>query len=511
MPIKLPWLKGVFPALVTPFVNKTEELDEEAYRRLIRHVLPHVDGLVTSGTTGEFPYLTRAEQRRLVELGVEEAGGKPVIAGCGASSTREALALARDAKAAGAAAALIVTPYFLHPSDKGVYQHFYDIATGVALPIILYNIPQVVDRYLPRTVVEDLADLPNVVALKDSSGDLTYTMEVLEYAGDRIDLFVGHDEVVLPALAGGVSGMILASAQVYPEVWQEVIRLAGEGRLEEARARQRSVQKLSRIFCRHGGGVAVKAALKMMGLDMGPPRRPLKAVGGALIHETRAEIQLELEKLGKIPAEETAFEYPAGPLAARFGDLEIAPETIAAQGLRVGSGAAGEGLNKVQIDLIAGGKETALGDAYALQLTYPLHGREALTGILEPGLTVRPATLILPTLPQKNLRQATMIYGPTQAALGRAIVDALEAGHIPPAAVDGEVMIALVTVHPRALDRHALYQSVHAAASLALAQVFSGCRMQDARGRKQEAGDGGAEEQRSKGQEARGRMQGAGR
>ena len=476
MPIKLPWLKGVFPALVTPFVNKTEEVDEAAYRRLIRHVLPHVDGLVTSGTTGEFPYLTRPEQRRLVEIGVEEGGGKPVIAGCGASSTHEALALARDAREAGASAALIVTPFFIHPSDKGVYQHFYDIATGVDLPIILYNIPQVMDRYLPRTVVEDLADLPNVVALKDSSGDLTYTMEVLEYAGDRIDLFVGHDEVVLPALAGGVSGVILASAQVYPEVWQEVIRLAGEGHLQEARALQRRVQKLSRIFCRHGGGVAVKAALKMMGLDMGPPRRPLKATGGALIHETRAEIQLELEKLGKVPVEDVPFEYPGGPLAARFGDLEITPDVIAIHRLRVGSGMAGEGLNKVQIDLIAGGKETALGDAYALQLTYPLHGREALTGILEPGLTVRPSTLILPALPQKNLRQANMIYGPTQSALGRAIVDALEADRIPPAAVDDEVMIALVTVHPRALDRHALYQSVHAAASQALVQVFSGSR-----------------------------------
>jgi 4-hydroxy-tetrahydrodipicolinate synthase len=473
MPIKLPWLKGVFPALVTPFVKKTEAVDEEAYRRLIRACLPHVDGLVTSGTTGEFPYLTREEQRRLAEIGVEEAGGKPVIAGCGASSTQEALTLTRDAKEAGASAALIVTPYFLHPSDKGVFQHFHDIATGVDLPIILYNIPQVMDRYLPRTVVEDLADLPNVVGLKDSSGDLTYTMELLEYVGDRIDLFVGHDEVVLPALAGGVSGMILASAQVYPEVWQEVLRLAGEGQLAEARALQRDVQKLSRIFCRYGGGVAVKAALKMMGLDVGPPRKPLKSVGGALIHETRAEIRLELEKLGKIPVEESVFAYPDDPLAARFGDLEITPEMVAAQGMHVGSGTAGEGLNKVQIDLIAGGKETALGDAYALQLTYPLHGREALTTILEPALTVSPATLLLPALPQKNLRQANMIYGPTQSALARAIVDALEAGRIPPTAVDDEVMIALATVHPRALDRHALYHSVHAAATQALAQAFA--------------------------------------
>jgi len=472
MPIKVPWLKGVFPALVTPFESGSEAVDEEAYRRLIRHALPNVDGIVTSGTTGEFPYLTREEQRRLVEIGVEEADGKPVVAGCGASSTQEALTLARDARDAGASAALIVTPYFLHPSDKGVYQHFYDIATAVDLPIILYNIPQVMDRYLPRTVVEDLADLPNIIGLKDSSGNLTYTMEVLEYAGDRIDVFVGHDEVVLPALAGGVSGMILASAQVYPEVWQEVIRLLGAGQVDDARAKQRKVQKLSRIFCRHGGGVAVKAALKMMGLDMGPPRRPLKSVGGALIHETRAEIRLELEKLAKVPIGGTAFQYPDGPLAERFNDLEIAADDIVEHGLRIGSGVAGQGVNQVQIDLIAGGKETPLGDAYALQMTYPFHRREALTAILEPALTVRPSTLLLPTLPQRNLRQANMIYGPAQSALGRAIVDALESQHIPQQAVDDDVMIALVTLHPRAMNRHALAQSVHAAASQAIDQAF---------------------------------------
>jgi formaldehyde-activating enzyme len=328
------------------------------------------------------------------------------------------------------------------------------------------------DRYLPRTVVQDLADLPRVVALKDSSGDLSYTLEVLEYAGDRIDVFVGHDEVVVPALAAGVSGVILASGNVYPEAWQKILRLAAEGRYAEARERQRAVQKLSRIFCRHGGGVPVKAALRLMGLDMGPPRRPLKAVGGALLHETRAEIRLELEKLGKITPLEEPFSYPSGPVVDRFGDLEIGPRAIAAHNLRAGSGRAGSGLDEVQIDLLAGPKSSPLGDAYALQLTYPLHGREALTAILEPGLTVRPATLLLPSVPQRNLRQANMIYGPAQAALGRAIVEALEEGRIPTQAVKGEVMIAVTTVHPRALDRHKLFSSVHAAAGQAIAQAF---------------------------------------
>ena len=283
---------GVNPALVTPFAPD-QSVDDEAFRRLIRHVIDHVDGLVPCGTTGEFNYLTPEENRRLVRIAVEEAKGKPVIAGTGAAGTRLALDLARSAQEAGATACLIVTPYFMHPSDKGIYQHFYEIARALPdMPIILYNIPQVVDAYLPRRVVEDLADVPNIVGLKDSSGNLTYTMEILEFAGDRINVLVGHDEVVLNALAGGVSGMILASAQVYPEVWQQIVQAMRSGDLETARALQRRVQKLSRIFCRYGGGVAVKAALKLMGIDAGRPRSPLKGVGGALIHEDLSLIHI---------------------------------------------------------------------------------------------------------------------------------------------------------------------------------------------------------------------------
>ncbi len=468
---RLPFSPGVFPALVTPF-DKDEGVDESAFRALIRHVIDDVDGLVPCGTTGEFPYLAVEEQKRLVEIAVEEAKGKPVIAGAGAPSTRQAIELAQNAQEVGASACLVVTPYFLHPSDKGVYQHFYELAQTVDIPIILYNIPQVVDAYLPRTVVEDLADVDNIVGLKDSSGDLTYTMEVLEMVQGRIDVFVGHDEVVLPALAGGCSGMILASANVFPEIWQRIFKAVREGDLATARMLQMRVQKLARIFCRHGGGVAVKAALNMMGVKVGRPRRPLKPTGGALLHETRAEIQLELEKLGKIEASGSEFRVSSDALEERFGDVGLSAEVIRAAGLRLGSGSAGEATEQVQLDLVAGSKAGPLGDAFAYQLTYPLHRREALTTILEPNLTVRPPTLILPALEQKNLRQANMIYGPTQAAVAKAIVDALEQGVIPEAAMDQEVMIVLATVHPRALDRHALYKNVYAAMGAAIGQAF---------------------------------------
>ena len=458
---------GVNPALVTPF-GRDGGMDEEAFRRLIRHCLPHVDGLVPCGTTGEFPYLKPEENRRLVEIAVEEAGGKPVIAGTGAESTTKAIELARGAKEAGAAACLIVTPYFLHPSDKGIYQHYYQIAKTLDIPIILYNIPQVVDAYLPRRVVEDLADIPNIVGLKDSSGNLTYTMEILEYAGDRINVLVGHDEVVLNALAGGVHGMILASAQVYPEVWQKVLAAVRAGDLDKARGLQRSVQKLSRIFCRMGGGVAVKQALRMTGIDAGVPRRPLKAVGGALIHEDRAEIELELEKLGKISSPQVEHHLPGGPLVERFQGVGLSRATVETSGMACGSAQAGEGLEAVQADLVCGAKAGPMAEAWAYQLTYPRHGYEALTTILEPNLTVRPSTLIIPTNELKNLRQANMIYGPTQSGVAKAVVDGLIKGVVPESMMHSHLVIVQMAVHPRALDRQVLHKNAYAAAACAL-------------------------------------------
>jgi len=463
---------GVNPALVTPFA-KDQSLDEDAFRRLIRYVLPHVDGLVPAGTTGEFNYLTPEEHKRLVRIAVEEAQGKPVIAGTGAAGTKMALELARNAQEAGATACLIVCPYFLHPSPKGIYQHYATIAQALPdMPILLYNIPQVVGAAIPRRVIEDLADIPNIVGLKDSSGNLPYMMEVLEYAGDRIRVLVGHDEVVLNALAGGASGMILASAQVYPEVWQQVLAAVRSGDLETARALQRRVQKLSRIFVRYGGAVAVKQALKMMGLDVGRPRSPLKSVGGALLHEDRAEIQLELERLGKIPVGNGAESRDVGGWESAVG---LDAETIRAHGMRVGSGSAGDGVDEreaVQIDLLCGAKDGPAGEAWAYQLTYPRHGYEALTTILEPNLTVRPSTLIVPAYELKDLRQANMIYGPVQNAVAQAIVAKLAEGVIPEEAMHRDVIFVRATVHPRALDRRLLHHNAYEATCAAIDEAF---------------------------------------
>jgi 4-hydroxy-tetrahydrodipicolinate synthase len=468
-------LEGVFPALITPF-RKDESIDEEAFRALIQHVLPHVDGIVPCGTTGEFVYLDFQERKRIFDIAIDEMRGeKYVIAGAGACSTKHAIELTSYAKDAGADAGLIVSPFYVNPSEKGQYEHFYQVATKTDFPIIMYNIPQCTGSYLPRRVIEDLAKIANIVGLKDSSGNLTFTMEVLEKVRDDINVVIGHDEVVLPALSGGCTGMILASAQVFPDVWQELFTSVKDGNLKKARELQMKVQKMARIFCRYGGAVPVKAALRMMGLSVGRTRRPIRE-GGVIIHEDREEIRVELEKLGKIPSAFFEFQIPQEPLESRFRDVGLTEEELHTGDLYTGTGDAGEGSEQVHADLVCGSKLGPMGKAFALQLTHPRHGHEALTTILEPNLTVRPSTLIVPAIELKNLRQANMIFGPTQSAVAKVIVDNIEDGTIPKDTVSTHLMMIKIYVSPYALDRQILYDNNYGAVDRAVKQAYGSLR-----------------------------------
>ncbi|HJX38493.1 MAG TPA: formaldehyde-activating enzyme, partial [Anaerolineae bacterium] len=190
------------------------------------------------------------------------------------------------------------------------------------------------------------------------------------------------------------------------------------------------------------------------------------------IHETRAEIQLELEKLGKIQPQNTGWAMPKGPLEDRFNDIGLSAKTIEDNYVRLGSGTEGRDSEKAGIDLVLGPKGGPVGAAFARQLTHPRHGYEALTTIAEPNLTVRPSTLIVPTIELVNLRQASMVYGPTQAAVARAILDSIEEGTILHDDLEQAVMIAKATIHPRALDRHQLYGNVRQAMYKAIKMAY---------------------------------------
>jgi len=463
---------GVNPALVTPF-RRDETINEEGFRALIRSVILHVDGIVPCGTTGEFVYLSMDERKKLFEIAVDEVDGKvPVIAGTGACSTRQAVELTGFAHDIGASAALVVGPYYVTPSDKGFYQHYRTIADSCPIPILMYNIPQVTGSFIPRRVIEDLSGIPNIVGLKDSSGDLTYTLEILDRVRDRINVMIGHDEVVLPALAAGCSGMILASAQVFPDIWQRVYKAVRENDLGTARVLQMKVQKLARMYCRLGGSVPVKASLRMMGIPAGRARRPLME-GGSILHEDLAEIRVELEKLGKVPRDNTDMGFSSVPIAESLRDLGLSDEDMAGGEYPFACSMAEEGDEKVSIHMVAGNKMGKLGRLFAYQLTYPRHGYEALTTILEPNLAVSPSTLIIPGVIQKNLRQANMIFGPVQSACARAIADSVEEGIIPGSQIESTVMIAKVYLSPRTSAREIIYQNSYSAFKTALKIIFS--------------------------------------
>jgi 4-hydroxy-tetrahydrodipicolinate synthase len=163
--------QGILPALVTPFSDDKRQVNEEALRNLVNRCIEWgVSGVVPCGTTGEFVNLTNEEKKKVIDTVIDEANGKvKVIAGTGAAGTDQALEMTKYAKDAGADAALIVTPFYLKPADRGIYEHFDTIASQVDLPIILYNTPQASGVFLPWQMVEDLAQIPNVVGLKDSS------------------------------------------------------------------------------------------------------------------------------------------------------------------------------------------------------------------------------------------------------------------------------------------------------------------------------------------------------
>jgi 4-hydroxy-tetrahydrodipicolinate synthase len=466
--------EGIFPALVTPFSPDGKSVDEERLRALVDHCIAQgVHGVVPCGTTGEFVNMTTEEKKRVIKVVVDQANGRvPVIAGTGGSGTDHAVEMTRYAKDVGATAALIVTPYYMKPADRGIYEHYSTIAGEVDLPIILYNIPQCTGVDLPWQMVEDLAQIPNIVGVKDSSGQLKFILAVLEKVRDKINVLCGHDEVVVAALAAGCSGAILASANVIPDAWIQIYNHVKKGELQQARELQYKVQKIARIIA-GSGAVGAKEALNMMKIKVGPLRKPL-SVGGELTYESREELRLDLEKIGKIQPKAISFEMAEKPIEERFAAIDIAPETIKSYSLRVGEALAGQGAEVAHIDLLIGTKDGPVAQAFANAKAAPKSGHEPLLAILEPNLSVKPVTLIVPTVTITSMRQASMVFGPAQTAVAKAVVDSVADGTISKDAADDLVIIANVFVHPTAVDRQRVYINNYKAMRHAIRKTMEG-------------------------------------
>jgi len=294
--------RGSIVALVTPFDAKGH-LDEKALGELVEwHVAEGTDGIVPCGTTGESATLSHDEHNRVVEIVVEAAAGRvPVIAGSGSNATAEAIELTHSAKRAGAQAALLITPYYNKPTQEGLYRHFEAIARAVDIPQVLYNVPGRTAVSLAPETVERLCELENVVAIKEATGSVQVTGEIVRRCGDRITVLSGDDFANLGLLAMGATGAISVTANVAPRDLAAMFAAWDRGDLKEARRLHIGLIPLHTAMFLEGNPIPVKAALAMMG-RIGPTlrlpltdlaesqRAPLKAALSAygLLRERRA-------------------------------------------------------------------------------------------------------------------------------------------------------------------------------------------------------------------------------
>ncbi len=444
MGYKTEWFKGIFPALVTPF-TKGDQIDEAAYRELIRFVLPHVDGVVPCGTTGEFSYMTIEERKRATEVCLDEVNGRvPVLAGTGCKSTRETVALTEWSRDAGVTGALVVAPYFLKPTFNEVYDHFKAV-DKLGVPLVLYNIPQCAGTHLKWWTAEGgLLDFDNAVGIKDSSGDLPFMSAMFEKVKGKASIFVGHDEVVQPALAAGADGAILASANLIPDVWQRVYRATLAGDLAVAQEWQQKAQKLARIVVRCSATQAVKEGLRMMGLPIGDSRHPVMP-GGGFKREDYGELRLQLEALGKLIPATLTYDLGNKQVETQVAATPQTPRTVSGFTLKVGEGFAGPPFQELaHVDLLLGLKDGPVGRAIERSLAG--WGDERGLRIIAE----RPRTLLVPTITIRTAKQRRLFYEHAAEGVKLAIRLSVEDGFLPEAILDDVVLIANVFVHPSA-------------------------------------------------------------
>jgi 4-hydroxy-tetrahydrodipicolinate synthase len=257
--------QGSIVAIVTPF--KKGKVDEEALGDLIEwHIAQGTNGIVPCGTTGESATLDYKEHYRVIEITVKTVNKRvPVIAGTGANATDETIMITKQAKKLGASAALLVSPYYNKPTQEGLYRHYKAVAESVDLPIVLYNVPgRTAVNILPSTVAR-LAEIDNIVAIKEATGDMKQVSEVIRLCGNRITVISGDDFTTLPLLALGGKGVISVSANVAPKDVSMMCSLWLKGQYDRARAIHYKLEPLNTAMFIETNPIPVKTALAMMG------------------------------------------------------------------------------------------------------------------------------------------------------------------------------------------------------------------------------------------------------
>lgn len=284
--------KGVFTALITPF-DSAGAVDEDAFIRLVeRQIAGGVHGLVPVGTTGETATLSHDEHRRVVELCIAAAKGRvPVIAGAGSNCTREAVELVRHAKTVGADAALVVTPYYNRPSQEGLCQHYAAINDAVQLPVFVYNVPSRTAVDIGNDALVRLSALPNIIGIKDATGDLVRISQQRLTCGAEWVMLSGDDPTALGYVAHGGHGCISVTSNIAPEACAAFYNALLAGDFETARMWQDRLLNLHKALFLDASPAPAKFALSHLGLCGEGVRLPLapcsEAVKPAILNAMR--------------------------------------------------------------------------------------------------------------------------------------------------------------------------------------------------------------------------------
>ena len=298
-------LHGVLPALITPFTDDGMAIDAEALAEVVeRLIAAGVGGLVPGGSTGEFTTLGHAERRRLVEATVEAAAGRvPVVAGTGALSTRETIELSVHAERSGAAAVMIVPPFYDPLGWRELFAHYRAVADHITVPIMYYNLPAATGVALDSDQFRELRRVAGVTSLKDTGGDAVAATELIHSGGDTPTLLNGWDTLTFAALAAGVRAVVWGAASILPEQCVALHRLLIDDiDLPAARELWARLWPLCSFLEGHSYPAAVKAACGLLGDSTGPVRAPLLPLEDADTAELRRLLEHAGASLEPTPA-----------------------------------------------------------------------------------------------------------------------------------------------------------------------------------------------------------------
>ncbi len=282
-------IKGSMVAIITPF-DANGSVDEEKFRQLVEFQIENgTDVIVPCGTTGESATLNYEEHDLVVRACIEQVNGRvPVIAGTGSNSTAEAVEISLHAKEMGADGVLLVSPYYNKPTQEGLYQHYKTIAEAVALPQVLYNVPGRTGMNMLAETTIRLAQIDNIVAIKEASGDVTQASDIINKAGDKIDVISGDDFLTLPLMACGAKGVISVTANLMPKEVKAMVVAINEGRWDDARVMHLQLLDIHKSMFIESNPVPVKTAVSLIGKCGASVRLPLCGLQPASLDKLKA-------------------------------------------------------------------------------------------------------------------------------------------------------------------------------------------------------------------------------